>query len=73
MTTYINTSGGNQAQSNTTSSADFLGDHDRNFKQESRRNKKFRFRKSDKHRRAENWISPCFYSVENHGSGGCGQ
>jgi hypothetical protein len=29
------------------------GDHDRNFKQESRRNKKLRFRKSDKRHRAE--------------------
>jgi hypothetical protein len=38
---------------------DLLGDHGRNFKQESRRNSKFRFRKSDKRRRAEKWISPC--------------
>jgi hypothetical protein len=59
MTTHINTSGGSQAQSNTPSSTDSLGDHDRNFKQESRRNKKFRFRKSDIPRRAEKWISHC--------------
>jgi hypothetical protein len=41
---------------NDTKNAD---DYDRNFKQESRRNKKFRFRKSDKRRRARagvlNW------------------
>lgn len=35
------------------------GDRDRKFKQESRRNKKFRLRNADKRRRAEKWISPC--------------
>ena len=40
-------------------SVNLLGDHDRNFKQESRRNKKLRFRKTDKRRRAEKWTSPC--------------
>jgi hypothetical protein len=46
------------AISKTSAKTDLLGDHDHNFKQESRRNKKLRFRKS-KRRRAEKWISPC--------------
>ncbi|MGO9585336.1 MAG: hypothetical protein ACLP2Y_03880 [Limisphaerales bacterium] len=50
---------GNQAQTTSLSNTDSVGDYERNFKQESRRNKKFRFRKSNKHRRAEKWISPC--------------
>jgi hypothetical protein len=54
-----NQNGGHQAQTNTPLNADFVGDNGRDFKRESRRNKKFRFRKSDKRRRAEKWISPC--------------
>jgi hypothetical protein len=47
------------AISKASARTDLLGDYDRNLKQELRRNKKFRFRKSDKRRRAEKWISPC--------------
>jgi hypothetical protein len=38
----------------------FLLDNcERDFKQKSRRNKKLRFRKPDKRRLAEKWVSPC--------------
>jgi hypothetical protein len=46
-------SAGNQVQINGPSSTDSVSDNGRNFKQELRRNKKIRFRKSDKRRRAE--------------------
>jgi hypothetical protein len=36
----------NKSQPNTPSRTDSLGDHDRNLKQESRRNRKLRFRKT---------------------------
>jgi hypothetical protein len=57
MITKTNQNAGNKAQANAPSSADFVGGHNRDFKQESRRNK--RLRKSDKRRRAEKWDSPC--------------
>jgi hypothetical protein len=48
-----NQNGGHQAQTNAPLNADSMGDYGRDFKQELRRNKKFRLRKSDKRRRAE--------------------
>jgi hypothetical protein len=54
-----NQNGGNQAQTNAPSNTDSVSDYGRNPKQESHRNKELHFLKSDKRRRAENWISPC--------------
>jgi hypothetical protein len=49
----------NNPQAITQARTDSLGDNDRDLKYESRRNRKLRFRKSDKRRRAEKWISFC--------------
>jgi hypothetical protein len=57
MTAITNQNGGAQPQINAPPHTDSVGDHDRNFKQESNRNK--RLRKADKRRRAEKWDSPC--------------
>jgi len=57
---FATNSAGDQAQ--TTSlrpSPAPVGDHDRNFKQELRRNKQFRLRKSGKRRRAETIAPSC--------------
>jgi hypothetical protein len=50
---------GYQAQTSLRPSSDPVGDHDRNFKEESRRNKQFRLRKSGKRRRAETIAPSC--------------
>ena len=50
---------GDQAQTSLRQSTDPVGDHDRNFKQELRRNKQFRLRKSGKRRRAETIAPSC--------------
>jgi hypothetical protein len=46
MTAITNQNGGAQPQINAPPHTDSVGDHDRNFKEESRRNKKLRFRKN---------------------------
>jgi hypothetical protein len=52
MDILTNQTGGTQPQTNAPSSADSAG-KDRDLKQESRRNKKLRFRQFNKPRRAE--------------------
>ena len=54
MTIQTNRSESTLPETNVAFNTDSVGDHDRNLKQESRRNKKLRLRKSDKLRRVEN-------------------
>jgi len=49
----VNQNARHQAQPNTPLNEDFVDNNERDFKRESRRNKKSRFRKSNKHHRAE--------------------
>jgi hypothetical protein len=59
MNALTNQNGDTQPQTNARSSMDSAGNHDRNLKQESQLNKKLRFRKSDKRRRAEMIAPSC--------------
>jgi hypothetical protein len=59
MLTLKNQNTGSQPQTKEPLNADSVGDQNQDFKQEIRRNKKLRFRKSDKRRRAELTAPSC--------------